>query len=695
MHATFSTFEWATDRPAHVFTITRRRDYAPDPVGQGSGRLGKGAQGAVLRLGERGADGVVRPVAVKIIEKDVHERVAAAVASLSSAALFQRRGLVKDASGDMYDAAVPADILQELGVLRMLHHPNVVPLRNIILRDTRVMLTFPAADRSLWQMISDKPARVIPTALRCQVMYQLLTAIAYLHSQNVVHRDIKPDNVVLYDSPFGADAGVVLVQLVDLGLSKPFFAPHAHIALLTGESVTTPWYRAPEVFQEDSHYSTKIDLWSAGVTMAQLLWHAGSGFELEEWHMKLPAAGIVGHLRRAVARRTQQANTTDANGQLVSRPEAELLKSLLAMDPDDRVSAFQARQATYFDTVRGRLDALLYRRDSGVAPLSEVDCARGELVRSRHQFAPQPPAGELQQLGHVHAAYRFIQWSLEMHNVQPAAMAAMMTLTTEKLDTLLAEVWLAADLWLRSSVVQKEPADADTHMLACLLTASEYTTDQYAGITAATMSSLTNVVGRVETGDIVLEQRRVLRSLEADIDRVTPPQFLFAWDGSQESKHVAAEDAEEAEEKEVHSTLQLHFYPDGATKKRPHDSRTSPADHTTKKKRARLDEQLQAVVSLAKCCALGSVLNRDLVAHQPPFDTALACYALAGLALGLGTQAAPLLPCLVEPVDTVALNAHITDLAHHLKTIYHALPLWHQVMQPVQEAQLLTVLDQL
>ena len=89
-------------------------------------------------------------------------------------------------------------------------------------------------------------------------MYQLIRGIYFCHSHRVLHRDLKPQNLLIDNNRS--------VKLADFGLARAFNTP---INTLTHEVVTL-WYRAPEVLLGASQYSTPLDVWSMGCIFAEL-----------------------------------------------------------------------------------------------------------------------------------------------------------------------------------------------------------------------------------------------------------------------------------------------------------------------------------------------------------------------------------------------------------------------------------------
>lgn len=90
-------------------------------------------------------------------------------------------------------------------------------------------------------------------------MFQLLRGQAYMHQHGIMHRDLKPQNLLV-------DPASGLLKIADLGLGRTFSMP---VKAYTHEVVTL-WYRAPEVLLGTKKYSLPVDIWSIGCIFAEM-----------------------------------------------------------------------------------------------------------------------------------------------------------------------------------------------------------------------------------------------------------------------------------------------------------------------------------------------------------------------------------------------------------------------------------------
>jgi len=163
------------------------------------------------------------------------------------------RQIKKEALDD--DEAVNA-LRREITILRSVDHPNVLKLFEVYEDDDSYYLVLEHFQGSeVYERVISR--REYTEKDVSNVIRQLLQAVGYLHSRNIAHRDLKPQNLLSSGEP-------EVVKIVDFGFSKNF----AEDKMVT--SVGSPSYVAPEVLSADS-FDMSVDMWSVGVILYVLL----------------------------------------------------------------------------------------------------------------------------------------------------------------------------------------------------------------------------------------------------------------------------------------------------------------------------------------------------------------------------------------------------------------------------------------
>merc|ERR1719174_618663 len=137
--------------------------------------------------------------------------------------------------------------MREISLLKQLHHPRIVTLLDMRCSHQTVFLIFELLGQDLHRYLRTKGAMAKPELRRTGL--QLLDAVAYLHSCRVVHRDLKPQNILM--------DGEGNIKIADFGLARTFNI--AQGANYTHEVVTL-WYRAPEVLLGSARYGPAVDI---------------------------------------------------------------------------------------------------------------------------------------------------------------------------------------------------------------------------------------------------------------------------------------------------------------------------------------------------------------------------------------------------------------------------------------------------
>ncbi|PFX20624.1 cyclin-dependent kinase 1-like [Stylophora pistillata] len=250
---------------------------------------------------------------------------------------------------ELADEGIPSTAVREISLLKELNgHPNVVSLEHVLHEDSKLYLVFEFLLCDLKKHL-DSTKGPLDHILIKSYLYQITNALYFCHSRRILHRDLKPQNLLIDEHG--------LIKLADFGLGRGFGIP---VRAYTHEVVTL-WYRAPEVLLGGQRYACPIDIWSVGCIFAEMvtkkpLFHGDSEIDqlfrifrilgtpteqnwpgvsqLPDYKQNFPRWSGEG-LRKVVPQ-------LDNNG-------LDLLEKMLKYDPAKRISAKEALDHPFFN----------------------------------------------------------------------------------------------------------------------------------------------------------------------------------------------------------------------------------------------------------------------------------------------------------------------------------------------------------
>ncbi|ELU06525.1 hypothetical protein CAPTEDRAFT_148267 [Capitella teleta] len=247
------------------------------------------------------------------------------------------------------EEGVPSTAIREISLLRELQHPNIVCLEDVLMQEKKLYLVFEFLSMDLKKYMDSIPSDQTMTPMLVKsYTYQILQGICFCHGTRVLHRDLKPQNLLIDSN------GVI--KLADFGLARAFGVP---IRVYTHEVVTL-WYRAPEVLLGSQRYSTPVDIWSIGCIFAEMvkkrpLFHGDSEIDQlfrifrtlttpteETW------PGVTSLPDYKPTFPNWKTNTLAQSVKTLNADGLDLLQKTLTYDTTTRISAKEALNHPYF-----------------------------------------------------------------------------------------------------------------------------------------------------------------------------------------------------------------------------------------------------------------------------------------------------------------------------------------------------------
>lgn len=155
------------------------------------------------------------------------------------------------------DEGTPSTAIREISLMKELHHENILALYDVVHTGENLVIVSEYMDKDLKRFMDDRGGALDLPTLKF-FAYQMLRGIAYCHENSILHRDLKPQNLLI-----SRDGDL---KLADFGLARAFNIP---INTFSNEVVTL-WYRPPDVLLGSRSYDTSLDLWSAGCIIAEM-----------------------------------------------------------------------------------------------------------------------------------------------------------------------------------------------------------------------------------------------------------------------------------------------------------------------------------------------------------------------------------------------------------------------------------------
>ena len=161
------------------------------------------------------------------------------------------------------EEGVPFTAIREVSLLKQLKHNNIITLHDIIYTSRTLILVFEYVDRDLGRYLDECDHKINLDNIRL-FLFQMLRGLKYCHDRKILHRDLKPQNILI--SKIGE------LKLADFGLARAKSFPTKTYT----DEVVTLWYRPPDILLGNVDYGTSIDMWGVGCIFFEM----AAGFTL-------------------------------------------------------------------------------------------------------------------------------------------------------------------------------------------------------------------------------------------------------------------------------------------------------------------------------------------------------------------------------------------------------------------------------
>lgn len=137
-------------------------------------------------------------------------------------------------------------------------HENIVKLIQVFREEDKLFLVFEYVERTVLELLEHTPEG-LPLQILKEITYQMLLAIDFMHTQELIHRDVKPENLLISSNG--------LLKVCDFGFARTTLK---NASGLYTDYVSTRWYRSPELLVGDANYNKTVDTWAIGCIYAEM-----------------------------------------------------------------------------------------------------------------------------------------------------------------------------------------------------------------------------------------------------------------------------------------------------------------------------------------------------------------------------------------------------------------------------------------
>ena len=251
------------------------------------------------------------------------------------------------------------EIVLLTSIKKHMKHPNIICIHDAFFENDAFYLVMPYFGYRLTKYIKSKNRT---RSINKEIIYQILSGLAYLHSFGIIHRDLTPSNILIVNN---------MIKIIDFGLAKRTDSTKEIFKNTLG--MCSLWYRAPEIIFGNNYYDNKVDIWSVGCILAELLTGIGlfevndedelatkilllfGSFDNTIFSNKIKPEKVVKYMNDSPEYDqylhykfyTDLNDINDDNNNCY-----QWLKKLLSLNPMTRISAKDAMEDMFVETVR-------------------------------------------------------------------------------------------------------------------------------------------------------------------------------------------------------------------------------------------------------------------------------------------------------------------------------------------------------